>query len=253
MEKPDLDILEKFLEQYKILYKNQFMINKARVEQLVSQFPDIELKSSFNKNDMYLSDSQKSKYKNPNSLLWRFEKKIKNCKECPLGDSRNKFVFGDGNEHADIFFIGEAPGADEDRIGIPFVGRAGKLLDRLLAEVKIRREDVFIGNILKCRPPQNRDPLLQEINTCTPYLNEQIKLIQPKIIVALGRIAAQYLLNSTSSLKQLRGRLWQYQGVDLIVTYHPAAILRTAGWLAATKEDFRYIASIYQKKITYKT
>ncbi len=185
--------------------------------------------------------------------LWNFMNQIKDCTKCPLGHSRTTFVFGDGNEKADIMFIGEAPGREEDRTGIPFVGRAGQLLNKMLAGIKIKREDVFIANILKCRPPNNRDPQPAEVQECIPYLHKQIELIEPKVIVALGRIAAQNLLNSTSALKQMRERLWQYQGVNMIVTYHPAAILRNGGLLTTATQDFKFIFDTYQQTIQHET
>jgi DNA polymerase len=151
---------------------------------------------------------------------------IKDCQRCPLGKTRTKFVFGDGDPHAEIMFIGEAPGRDEDLQGIPFVGRAGKLLDKMLVEIGVRRADVYIANILKSRPPENRDPEPEEAETCEPYLHAQIKLIKPKIICSLGRIAAQTLLKTKMTLGEMRGRWFNYQGTKFMVTYHPAAILR---------------------------
>jgi DNA polymerase len=187
------------------------------------------------------------------ALLWKFRNQIKDCTKCPLGHTRTTFVFGQGNENADIMFIGEAPGAEEDRTGIPFVGRAGQLLNKLLANIKIDREDVFIANILKCRPPNNRDPQPAEVQECIPYLHKQIELIKPKVIVALGRVAAQNLLNSSSALKQMRERLWQYQGVNMIVTYHPAAILRNMGLLTTATQDFKFILETYQQAIKHES
>jgi DNA polymerase len=190
--------------------------------------------------------SQSGKEQKSDSPLWKFRDEIKECVKCPLGYSRNKFVFGDGNPDADIMFIGEAPGSEEDRTGIPFVGRAGQLLNKLLSGIHIDREEVFIANILKCRPPNNRDPQPVEVQQCIPYLHKQIKMIQPKVIVALGRIAAQNLLETSSALKQMRERLWQYQNVTMIVTYHPAAILRNPGLLEAARQDFQFILKTYK-------
>jgi uracil-DNA glycosylase family 4 len=152
---------------------------------------------------------------------------IKDCQRCPLGATRTNLVFGEGNPDADIVFIGEAPGHDEDMQGKPFVGRAGKLLNRVLAAMKLKREDVYIANILKCRPPNNRDPLPDEALTCEPYLHQQIKLIKPKIICCLGRIAAQRLLQTKMSLGQMRERWFDYRDTLLMVTYHTAALLRS--------------------------
>ena len=149
------------------------------------------------------------------------------CTACKLHSSRTQTVFGVGDENADWLLIGEAPGADEDRLGEPFVGQAGKLLDNMLAAIGLSRGDnVYIANVLKCRPPGNRNPEPDEVAKCTPFLLQQISLIQPKLIVAMGRFAAQTLLNTDASIASLRGRQHTYAGVPLIVTYHPAYLLR---------------------------
>ncbi|MBN1560969.1 uracil-DNA glycosylase [candidate division KSB1 bacterium] len=171
---------------------------------------------------------------------------IQNCQKCALGRTRTKFVFGDGNWQADIVLVGEAPGADEDRAGVPFVGKAGALLTKILAAVQIRREDVFICNILKCRPPQNRDPLPDEIALCKHYLIKQLQLIRPKIIVCLGRVAAQVLLETTDSLSQLRGRWHSWNDSEVMVTYHPAALLRNPGYKKETWEDVKRLQQRYK-------
>lgn len=172
-------------------------------------------------------------------------KGICNCKKCPLGISRNHFVFGIGDTNARLLLVGEAPGADEDATGTPFIGRAGKLLDQILAAVDMKRgEDVYIGNILKCRPPNNRDPQPAEVAECEPYLVKQIQLIKPTLIVALGRVAAQTLLRTKQSLTNLRGSLHDYHGVPLLVTYHPAALLRNPNWKRPTWEDVQWMKKI---------
>lgn len=164
---------------------------------------------------------------------------IHECQRCPLGATRTKFVFGTGSPQAEIMFVGEAPGAEEDRQGIPFVGRAGQLLDKILAAMNLRREDVYIANILKSRPPNNRDPLPEEAETCEPYLHKQIELIKPKIICCLGRIAAQRLLQTNMSLTNMRDRWFDYRGTLLMVTYHPAALLRNPNMKRPTWEDMQ--------------
>jgi DNA polymerase len=149
------------------------------------------------------------------------------CTACGLHASRKQTVFGVGDENADWLLIGEAPGADEDRLGEPFVGQAGKLLDNMLAAIGLdRAKNVYICNVLKCRPPGNRNPEPEEVAKCTPHLTKQIALIQPKLIIAMGRFAAQTLLSTDASIASLRGRLHQYAGLPLIVTYHPAYLLR---------------------------
>ncbi|MCB5186515.1 uracil-DNA glycosylase [Methylobacillus caricis] len=152
---------------------------------------------------------------------------VPTCTACSLAATRTQTVFGVGDPHAEWLFIGEAPGAEEDRRGEPFVGPAGKLLDNMLAAIKLKRgENVYIANVLKCRPPANRDPQGEEVVKCDPYLKRQVELIKPKLIVALGKFAAQSLLASQSSIAGLRGRLHDFHGVPVIVTYHPAYLLR---------------------------
>lgn len=149
------------------------------------------------------------------------------CTLCALSDSRINTVFGVGNPNADWLIVGEAPGAEEDRRGEPFVGRAGKLLDEMLRAIGHQRKDVFIANILKCRPPNNRDPKAEESARCRPYLERQISLVQPKIILAVGKIAAQNLLSSDEPVGRMRGRAYNIGGIPLVVTYHPAYLLRS--------------------------
>lgn len=151
---------------------------------------------------------------------------VMNCTACGLDKTRTQTVFGVGNQQAELMVIGEAPGFHEDKQGEPFVGRAGQLLTAMLQAVGMERETVYIANILKCRPPGNRDPLLEEVRLCTPFLEKQIALVKPKLLLAVGRIAAQYLLNTKTSLGQLRGKIHQFGGTPLIITYHPAYLLR---------------------------
>jgi len=179
-----------------------------------------------------------------NSDLDRYCNEIKSCKLCELGSLRTNFVFGTGNQNAKIMFIGEAPGKDEDLQGKPFVGRAGQLLTMMLAAIGLKREDVYIANILKCRPPNNRDPKPDEIEKCEPYLLKQIELIKPSLIVALGRISAASLLRIESSLAEMRKQVHKYNDVPLIVTYHPAALLRNPSWKKSAWEDLKKISKI---------
>jgi DNA polymerase len=165
---------------------------------------------------------------------------INTCRKCSLGNTRNKFVFGSGNPNADVMVIGEAPGADEDAQGLPFVGRAGKLLTDILNAINLDREnEVYIANILKCRPPNNRNPLPNEEETCIPYLYKQIELIRPKAILLLGLVAAQILLKQKISLTKLRGNVYTLNGIDTMVTYHPAALLRNPNWKRPCWEDLK--------------
>ncbi|HWA39573.1 MAG TPA: uracil-DNA glycosylase [Burkholderiales bacterium] len=163
---------------------------------------------------------------------------VSGCTACGLHQSRTQTVFGVGDENADWMLIGEAPGAEEDRLGDPFVGQAGKLLDNMLAALGLnRRENVYIANVLKCRPPGNRNPEPEEVAKCSPFLQKQIGLIRPRLIVAMGRFAAQTLLASDASIASLRGKVHRYQGVPLVVTYHPAYLLRNLPDKAKAWED----------------
>ena len=182
--------------------------------------------------------------------LEELKEEVYRCKKCPLHLQKTNYVFGSGNPYAKVMFVGEAPGADEDREGLPFVGRAGKLLTQLLKEIGLDREkDVYIANVLKCRPPGNRDPLPAEIRACSPYLVKQIKIIKPKLLVALGRFAAYFLSGRDKvPLSKLRGKLHESVfGPRLLVTYHPAAILRNPGRMHEIKSDFRMILKILEE------
>jgi uracil-DNA glycosylase family 4 len=172
---------------------------------------------------------------------------INKCLKCGLGRTRKKFVFGVGNPKAEIVVVGEAPGADEDEQGEPFVGRAGQLLNKILDAIHFKREEVYICNILKCRPPNNRDPQAEEIDCCEPYLWKQLELIKPKLILCAGRIAGQSLLKTNSSLAQLRGRMHDYRGIPLMVTYHPAALLRNPNWKRPCWEDVQQFRKLYDE------
>ncbi len=172
---------------------------------------------------------------------------IKDCKKCPLYKSRNKFVFGDGNPDADVLVVGEGPGAEEDKQGIPFVGRAGKLLNDILKAIKFERGEVYIANIVKCRPPGNRTPVADEMESCFPYLDKQIELIKPRLILALGLTAAQGLLRKRDSLTKMRGNVYDYKGIKTMVTYHPAALLRNPNWKRGCWEDVQKFRKLYDE------
>ncbi len=180
--------------------------------------------------------------------LERLRKEVERCKKCPLWRSRNNVVFGEGNPSAKLVLVGEAPGRSEDLEGRPFVGAAGQLLTKILASIGLKREDVFIGNILKCRPPMNRNPLPEEIKACWGYLDRQLRTIRPKIILALGTFAAQTLLKTDERISRLRGEFHPFaKGVELIVTYHPAALLRNPGYKRAVWEDMKLLKKEYQR------
>ena len=163
------------------------------------------------------------------------------CRACGLCEKRNKVVFGDGDRGASLMLVGEGPGAAEDREGLPFVGPAGELLTKMLAAIEIDREQAYIANVVKCRPPGNRDPKPEEVAACSGYLEAQVQIIRPRLILALGRVAAQSLLVTTESLGRLRGRWHEYAGVPVWVTYHPAALLRNASYKRPTWEDLQLV------------
>ncbi|HWG52813.1 MAG TPA: uracil-DNA glycosylase [Gemmatimonadaceae bacterium] len=162
---------------------------------------------------------------------------VRECTRCPLYRSATHAVPGEGNARARLMCVGEAPGAQEDASGRPFVGQAGQLLTKILAAIKLQREDVFIANVLKHRPPGNRNPLPNEVEACSPYLVRQIQLIRPSVILALGTFAAQTLLDTKLSIGKLRGTVHQYHDIPVVVTYHPAALLRNPAWKRSTWED----------------
>jgi DNA polymerase len=167
---------------------------------------------------------------------------VEACTRCALATTRTKVVVGVGRLDPGLLLVGEAPGADEDRVGEPFVGRAGQLLTRILAAIGLERSDVYICNVLKCRPPENRNPLPGEIAACSPYLAEQIALVRPRVIAALGRFAASTLLRThQTTLGALRGRIHDYQGIPVVVTYHPSALLRYPMYKKPTWEDMQVI------------
>lgn len=174
-------------------------------------------------------------------ILEKIKERVLSCEKCPLHKRRKRYVFGEGNPYASIMLVGEAPGREEDISGKPFVGRAGQLLTQVLAEEGIKRyEDTYIANVLKCRPPQNRDPLPIEVLSCSPYLDLQIRIINPKVLVAMGRFAAHFLLEEDLSIKAMRGHPHESRyGIPVVVTYHPAALLRNPNLSGAFKNDIK--------------
>jgi len=190
--------------------------------------------------------------------LERLRKEVEGCKKCSLWRGRNNVVFGEGSPNAKLILVGEAPGRNEDLQGKPFVGAAGQLLTKILASIGLRREDVFIGNILKCRPPMNRNPRPEEIKACWGYLDRQLRIIRPRIILAMGTFAAQTLLRTDERISRLRGEFYPFAmgarpapvhrgGVKLLATYHPAALLRNPGYKRAVWEDMKLLKKEYEK------
>jgi DNA polymerase len=183
--------------------------------------------------------------KSPADALAAIRADIGDCTRCKLHTlGRTQVVFGVGNPSADLMFVGEAPGGDEDIQGIPFVGRAGQLLTKIIEAIDLSRDDVYIANVIKCRPPQNRNPEPDEVETCEPFLFRQIDVIQPKVIVALGKFAAQALLRTDAPISRLRGRVFDYRGAKLIPTFHPAYLLRNPASKREVWEDMKVVRNL---------
>ncbi len=236
-------------EEKRLHYLNQMGI-QAWVPQLSKKD-----KSEFNVNDNFSIKIQqadtilKDVNSNDEHFAERFKElkqRVASCTLCDLHCTRTQTVFGEGHPAADWLIIGEAPGADEDRVGEPFVGRAGQLLTNMLRAIGLAREEVFITNILKCRPPNNRDPQQHEIECCRPFLHQQIEFLQPKIILAVGRIAAQSLLNTDTPIGRLRGKRYTYEDtqIPLVATYHPAYLLRSPLQKRKAWEDLKFALEI---------
>ncbi|MGB9627214.1 MAG: uracil-DNA glycosylase [Thermodesulfobacteriota bacterium] len=184
----------------------------------------------------------------PVSKIQKIRAELGDCKRCKLHRTRRTIVFGEGNEKATLMFIGEGPGYDEDVQGRPFVGKAGQLLTRIIHSIHLQREDVYITNIIKCRPPQNRNPEPDEIQACTPFLIKQIHAIQPKIICALGTFSAQTLLKTDKKITALRGKTYDLDGIQVVPTYHPAFLLRNPDKKREVWEDMKKIQQIMLEK-----
>lgn len=187
----------------------------------------------------------------PSQLDWpALQEMVQGCVSCPLAQTRTQTVFGVGDPHAAWMFVGEAPGAEEDRQGLPFVGRAGQLLTAMLQAMGMKREEVYIANVLKCRPPGNRDPQPEEVRQCEGYLKRQVALVRPQIMIALGRIAAQNLLKTDESLAKLRGKVFHYgeARIPLIVTYHPAYLLRNPADKAKVWQDLCFAMQVVKSQ-----
>jgi len=184
----------------------------------------------------------------PTERLAQLREDLGECTRCPLHSTRTRLVYGVGNPSADLMFVGEAPGRDEDQQGIPFVGRAGQLLTKIIEAIDLRRDDVYITNVIKCRPPSNRNPEPDEIQTCQPFLFAQIDAIQPKVIVALGAFAVRTLLQSEDAISRLRGRVFDYRGAKLVPTFHPAYLLRSPDKKRDVWQDMKKVRSILREE-----
>lgn len=196
--------------------------------------------------ELELFDDKKENWETTQTLE-DLNRLICNCIKCDLHKGRNKFVFGVGNPKADVLLIGEGPGAEEDKQGEPFVGRAGQLLNDILKAINFTREEVYIANVVKCRPPENRTPLPNEMDSCMPYLLKQIELIKPKLILCLGLVAAGALLKKKDSLGKMRGKIFEFNNIKVMVTYHPAALLRNPAFKRDCWEDVKAFRKLYEE------
>ena len=184
-------------------------------------------------------------FPNAGAALSAIRTEIGDCTRCKLHAlGRRQIVFGVGNPNADLMFVGEAPGADEDIQGEPFVGRAGQLLTKIIEAMGLKREDVYIANVIKCRPPQNRNPEQDEVDTCEPFLFQQIDVVKPKVVVALGSFAARALLRTLDPISRLRGRVYEYRGAKLVPTFHPAYLLRNPSSKREVWEDMKHVKEL---------
>jgi DNA polymerase len=235
------DIIESLKLQQE-LFGDELLVSKRKKK------IEVVKKSHFQKPEPELFPEEKEEWEKAESL-GELEKLISNCTNCRLHQNRNKFVFGTGSPDADVMVIGEGPGAEEDKQGLPFVGRAGKLLTDMLKAINFEREEVFIGNVVKCRPPGNRTPHPDEMDTCMPYLKKQLDLIKPKLILCLGLTAARGLLKKRESLGNLRGKVFEFEDAKVMVTYHSAALLRNPHWKKDCWEDLKKFRKLYDELV----
>mgnify|MGYP001210879034 FL=1 len=220
------------------------MIEKRKIQDFLNQQKNLFGNELFYQSSEQINNGldsvhqlQSSSYK-----LNQYCNSIALCQECSLGKTRNNFVFGVGDSNAELMLVGEAPGEKDDQEGEPFVGRSGKLLNKILAAIgKNRLEGVYITNVLKCRPPNNRDPLSSEVDKCEPYLLKQVGMIKPKLILALGKVAARTLLKTDIPLKEMRGTMYDYYGTPLKVTYHPSTLLRNPDFKKLAWNDYKWV------------
>ena len=230
------------LKEQKEIFGDELFTSELFKTEIVTE--KIPIKKTINEPELF-SDSKENWEASEN--LEALNKLICSCTKCDLHKGRNKFVFGVGNPKADVLLIGEGPGAEEDKQGEPFVGRAGQLLNDILKAIKFTRQEVYIANVVKCRPPGNRTPLPEEMESCMPYLSKQIELIKPKLILCLGLVAAGALLKKKDSLGKMRGKIFEFNNVKVMVTYHPAALLRNPNFKRDCWEDVKAFRKLYEE------
>jgi DNA polymerase len=240
-----LEDLKKFIETDINLGLKELLLPKKERDTLKKEASKADAKANKTKEAQHKGSKTMDDYKSLEDL----KKDVSKCNLCGLHSSRKNLVFGEGNSRAELMFIGEAPGRDEDLQGKPFVGRAGKLLTKIIEAMGLKREDVYIANILKCRPPNNRNPKPDEINACINHLKSQIRIIQPKVICALGTFSAQRLLEEETPISKLRGRFYLYEGIKFMPTYHPAYLLRNSSQKKIVWQDMKLIMKELNLKI----
>lgn len=224
----DLKAIEEYLELLKFSGINEMVVSNNNEASIF----DYKGKSPLKKNHKLDINSLKAE--------------CLNCQKCKLSETRNKVVFGEGNPKSDLLIIGEAPGREEDQTGHVFVGKAGQLLTKMLKAINIKREDIYIANILKCRPPENRNPAPKEVENCLPFLEKQIEIIQPKAILLFGRVAAVNLLKIEQNLGAFRLKPFLFKNIPVFVTYHPSALLRNPSWKKNAWADLQFFQKYYE-------
>ncbi|MHB1664069.1 MAG: uracil-DNA glycosylase [bacterium] len=240
--------------QYKDSFAFNLAINELYHDNKKNGEKDVKQKIA-EQNVLFSSFKSAENLKKDEALIYLKNKKINNCTKCKLSEGRNLIVFGEGSPDSELMFIGEAPGADEDKIGKPFVGRAGQLLTKIIESINIKRENVYIANIIKCRPPENRNPEQDEILSCSPFLQEQIDIIKPKIICTLGKFSTMFIFNEINNIGgeknfefekigSHRGKIFDYKGIKIIPTYHPSYLLRNPSAKKDVWEDMKLIRSL---------
>ncbi len=241
-------------------YKEYFTVGMAISESALSESTIISAVSikpaaiSDDNSNMRNKSESNSKHGMPPdksaSLKFLKDVSVNKCVKCKLSETRKNIVFGEGSPESKLMFIGEAPGAEEDNTGRPFVGRAGQLLTKIIESINLKREDVYIANIIKCRPPQNRNPFEEEIKQCSPFLKEQIKIIKPKIICTLGKFSTEFIIGQDKgTISAVRGKEFDYGGITVIPSYHPSYLLRNPNAKRETWEDMKKIRDLYFKAL----
>ena len=236
--KSEEDLTTEFLKIVTSFKHHLFYLKSSGIDRILTKETNVPKEITGQKDSIF---SAKKGY----SPLEDVGAEIKNCRRCKLHTLRKNLVFGKGNSSAELVFVGEAPGEDEDLKGEPFVGESGQLLTRIIQSIRLKREDVYITNIIKCRPPNNRNPQIDEIESCKPFLVKQLKAIRPRIICTLGSFAAQTLLKTTESISSLRGKSYQFGKMKLIPTYHPAYLLRNPRKKREVWKDMQRIEKEY--------